>query len=400
MTLKEKLIDNKANRNTIIITVLGAAMLAAFAYMIMKPKKVDLPAEISGASIAAAPSTGLTNARKEEGENPLMEQMRAEINRQKADEAEKLGSTMIPKADQYQLPNPDDVNKIQEPPKGQIQGRQPVPYESQPQGTRGQDRARQDQMVSMAASSKQQAYEGLLKRWDPDSAKVFAFDGEAADSAKGGLNRSGAPATDSASRGTSPVADNSPTIIYGGDIVTAKIDTFVNTDKPGPVKATILSGPLAGGNLLGQVERQEDTAKITFNAVTHAEKGISASIDAISLDAQSMQTGVATDVDNHIFEKYVVRPLATGAKSLADAIIQNRQSTVANLTGIQTTNRPLNGGDQAAVVLGAMATQFVRDTRGQPLAPTVYVDPKHPGSVVGVLFLKSVTQNDLLSKRK
>lgn len=388
-------IKNKGTRTTVILLAFAVPIVILFAYMVIKPKKQNLPAEISGASIAQAPNT-MENARVEREENPVAMEMRKELNERLADEAERNGSTMIPRADHYQLPSAEEVNTPKE--GVPFQTSSPPQPAYNPQAAQIQAQANQIavQQANQLAQRKAAAYEGLLARWDPSATSVVSLtkDVQKAD----GSIATGAPSSNNPT--TQNIVDTSPAVVFSGDIVTAKIDTFVNTDKPGPVRATILSGDLAGGYLIGSVERQVDSAKITFTTLTHPEKNISISVDAITLDAQTMATGVATEVDNHVFEKYVVRPLATGAKSLADAIVQNRQSTVASLTGIQTSSRPLTGGDQAAVVLGSMANQMVIDSRQTPLVPTAYVDPKDPGSVVGVLFLKSVTQNDLLPKRK
>lgn len=195
-------------------------------------------------------------------------------------------------------------------------------------------------------------------------------------------------------QGSNAQAIQPPTLLAGkGDVVVATNLLSVNTDVPGPVTAQIITGPLAGSLLLGQVTRQDERAILTFNNVRLPKEygELSVGISAISLDANDLRLGNATDVDRHIFLRYGVRPamaaLATAAQALTSQSNRGRTIVLPNGSTVYEQGEGLQGRDFAYVGLGAAAQQLQADINSKPIQPTVRVAPNE---MIGVLFLSDV----------
>lgn len=396
-----KALSDPKTRN--IFLFLGAFSIVVIfaAFSIFKKAGTQIEGEdLSGVELPAPPQM-----KEREGAEvtPAIQRMREELDRRQFASASQTGASAMPSAELYEAP----AGQTGQP--GPRQGGQytnqaqaPVQnYQNQGSYSAQQNSALMQQVMTLE-QNKQKALEGLLTRWDPDTGlEVVSISKtetqQSASQNTGGqiaqtINGVPVAATGSAGATNSNGQGKEEVIFQAGEIITAKIDTMVNTDKPGPVRATILSGPYAGGFMMGVSSRELETAKITFNLLSVPSRNLSIQIDAISLDANTLDTGVATEVDRHYFEKYVLRPGAAGLKSLAQAITQYRQSSTVNLTGTTVTSQPLDGSEQATVVAGAIADQISRDVSAGPLNPTVYVDPKKPGSVIGIMFLKQATK--------
>lgn len=403
-----KAFSDPKTRNIFIF--LGAFSIIVIFVAIGLFKKASAPIQgddLSGVQIPPPPQ--LKEQRGAEV-TPAIQRMREELDRRQFASAEQTGASAMPSADLYQAPSYQFASGMQPPgnqgnPSGAPQQAQ---MQAPPQGYPAQANysAQQNtqlmQQIATLEQNKTKALEGLLARWEPDTGmemvSISKIETQQSASQGAGVQAAqtinGVPVASTGAAGAAGMNSQGKeeVIFQAGEIITAKIDTLVNTDKPGPVRATILSGPYAGGYMMGTSSRELETAKITFNLLSVPSKNLSVSIEAISLDANTLDTGVATEVDRHLFEKYVLRPGAAGLKSLAQAITQYRQSSTINLTGTTVTSQPLDGSEQATVIAGAIADQISRDVTTGPLNPTVYVDPKKPGSVIGIMFLKQATK--------
>jgi intracellular multiplication protein IcmE len=197
--------------------------------------------------------------------------------------------------------------------------------------------------------------------------------------------------TDSATTGasTKPVDPASatslaPVLISAGHGVYARVLVGGNSDQPGPIVVVAESGPIAGDRMIGNFARMHDRLVVHLNSLSTTD-GQEQSINAIMVAPDSMQTAVATSVNEHYVTRFFLPVAAAFVEGLGQAI-QESNSVIQStpLGGINSYNH-LNLGQQmgvAAGVAGQTAGALIQEAA--PHGPTVKLAS---GSDVGVLFL-------------
>jgi intracellular multiplication protein IcmE len=99
---------------------------------------------------------------------------------------------------------------------------------------------------------------------------------------------------------------NAPSVIKAGDIIFAVLDTAVNTDEPGPVLATIVSGKLKGSKLIGSFNLPGNATKIilSFNTLSIPSANKTIQVNAVAIDPNTARTALASKVDEHYLLRY------------------------------------------------------------------------------------------------
>lgn len=179
--------------------------------------------------------------------------------------------------------------------------------------------------------------------------------------------------------------------IKAGTVMFGVMDTAVNTDEPGPVLATILSGKLQGAKLVGnfQHEAMQEAVLIQFNQMSIPKRARSLSVQAVAIDPDTARTALATDVNRHILLRYGSIFASAFISGYGKAITQQGTTTVSPLTGTTTTQTPeLDNRQIFFAALGELGTQW-----GQAIKPyfnTPYTVSVDQGTGIGVLFLTDV----------
>ena len=95
-------------------------------------------------------------------------------------------------------------------------------------------------------------------------------------------------------------------IIKAGDVLFAVLDTSVNTDEPGPILATIVSGKLNGSKLIGSftLPANADKMVISFNTLSVPGAAKTVSISAYAIDPNTARTALASRANNHYLLRY------------------------------------------------------------------------------------------------
>ena len=96
------------------------------------------------------------------------------------------------------------------------------------------------------------------------------------------------------------------TFIKAGDILFAVMDTAVNSDQPGPILATIVSGKLKGSKLIGSfnLPTNSDRMLITFNLISIPGSNKTTSINAYAIDPNTGRTALSTRANHHYLLRY------------------------------------------------------------------------------------------------
>lgn len=173
--------------------------------------------------------------------------------------------------------------------------------------------------------------------------------------------------------------------VYGRTVVGA------SSDQGGPVVVEALSGPVAGSRMTGTFERREDRLVVRLDSMSLPD-GTQQRIEALVIAPDSMETSVASSVDHHYGERFVLPVAAAFVAGLGQAIAQSNTTATVSPFGSVTGFSRLNLGQQAGVgagVAGAQLGQILKDSA--PKGPTVRLDA---GVNVGVLFLVPVMAPD------
>lgn len=249
--------------------------------------------------------------------------------------------------------------------------------------------------VQQLASNMKQYAGGAYSEWSSINAQQYVagmLANEKIQMANGGTPR--ATVTEKVTTNTikQRAAKAKPRVfIKAGTVLFGVMDTSVNTDEPGPVLATILSGKLQGTRLVGsfQHEGMQEAVLIQFNQMSIPKRARSMSIQAVAIDPDTARTALASDVDKHILLRYGSIFASSFISGYGKAVTQQGTTTVSPLTGTTTTQTPeLNNREIFFAALGELGTQW-----GQAIKPffnTPYTVTVKQGTGIGVLFLTDV----------
>lgn len=181
--------------------------------------------------------------------------------------------------------------------------------------------------------------------------------------------------------------DTRRVLMPAGRGVYARTVLAASSDQGGPVVVEALSGPIAGDRMTGSFERREERLVVKLNSIT-LQDGTQQLIDALVIAPDSMETSVASNVDQHYTSRFVLPVAAAFVSGLGQAFAQSNQAVVAGPLGGVTAFQRLNLGQQLGVgagVAGAQLGAILHDAA--PKGPTVTLDANVN---VGVVFLAPV----------
>lgn len=178
-------------------------------------------------------------------------------------------------------------------------------------------------------------------------------------------------------------------IIKAGTILFGVLETAVNTDEPGPVLATVVSGRYNGSRLLGSLKHdtQQEGVTITFNQMNIPKRLHTLSISVVAIDPDTARTALASDVNHHYLLRYGTLFASSFITGYAQAIQQQGSTTtVSPLTGATTTTYPpLDNRQIFLSALGQVGTQWGNATKSYFNTP--YTVTVNQGTGVGLLFM-------------
>jgi intracellular multiplication protein IcmE len=190
---------------------------------------------------------------------------------------------------------------------------------------------------------------------------------------------------------TDATKDTARAIVPAGSIAYAQLLTELNSDIQGPVLAQILSGPFAGGRVIGKIEVKDEYMVINFTRIV--KDTVSYKMSGVALDENTTLAGQATDVDHHYFVRVILPAAAKFIEGYGSAVAQ---------TG--TTVSQTDGGGQVAEQPTASPKQSIYkgiEESSKKLSDILDENAKRPvtvkiakGTTMGVFFTESVTTKD------
>jgi intracellular multiplication protein IcmE len=170
----------------------------------------------------------------------------------------------------------------------------------------------------------------------------------------------------------------------------------VSSDSDGPVVLQADSGPLAGDRMVGSFGKatangtgSADRLVVRINTIEH--QGRSIGVDAIVTAPETMETTVASSVDQHHLARFALPAAAAFVQGLGQALATT-SNTVGVLSPLGGTSyaTQLNFPQQVGIGAGVAAQQLGNTLNQQaPRGPTVHLDANVN---VGVMFLADVHQ--------
>ena len=178
-----------------------------------------------------------------------------------------------------------------------------------------------------------------------------------------------------------------PSPLKTGEVLYAVNDIEVNSDVPGKVRATILSGEHKDGVFLGSFSRHKKDLILEFSKFI-TEDGASYDVDAVGIDPDVPKSAIQSRVNNRTFQRWGGLIAASFISGLSDAVENSGLKTVVTGEGTVTSSTPEYTAKQQAMI----ATGNVADKLEQKASkyfdrpPTVYLDSGEP---LGILVVNA-----------
>lgn len=236
----------------------------------------------------------------------------------------------------------------------------------------------------------------LIASWSPPN--MAHKEGSPSSMAKEGAAAAGqqaAGAGKEVAESTTTSAITGASLIKGGTIFFAVLDTAINSDYPDtPVMATIVEGKYKGAKMLGRivttkgVTGQMDRVSLNFTVMNDDSWPKSKSITAYGIDPDTARTAIASSVDYHYLMRFGAIMGTAFLQGYATSIT-NAGTSTTGIFGTSTTHPALAGSEKIWVGLGQVGQTLGAATQNYiNRPPTVRVDS---GVSLGILFMTDVT---------
>lgn len=398
----KNLMSNSRTRLIVIITSVVVILMIVFGFMGSSDDKGNKPAEATGAaSVGPTPEniTPVPGTNDSPGYNALQEKANSDAFK----EAQEKGTSNVPVLTNESLANKkdifDDLNKdnrkpiVEEPPVIDATPVQPEQqYQAQPQAIQQPATSETTQDRQAYMQSVQQQITTYINGWSAGQGfQEFNMTGQAPQQQQGAGNTNGTSTGTNVQQASydssnSSSSNKGPAFVRAGSIVPAVMLTAINSDEPGPVLAQIVTGPLKGARLIGQMVSSDQRVVVQFSSLSMPGASQTFSISSFAIDPDTSRTGLATDVNNHYFLRYGLGLAAAFISGYGEAVQNAGSTTTTNAFGGTTTIM----GDMTHKQIAESAFGKVGQKLGSELdketnrAPTVTVAS---GTSVGVLFM-------------
>ena len=184
-------------------------------------------------------------------------------------------------------------------------------------------------------------------------------------------------------------------IIKTGDVLFAVLDTSVNSDEPGPILATIVSGKLKGAKLIGSFNMPTNADKmvISFNTMSAPGAPKTISISAYAIDPNTARTALAGRTNHHYLLRYGSLFASSFLEGFGNAFQSANTTVTIGGTGGGQNITVQNGVGRSALenaviglaTLGKAWGQVAQQQFSTPTTVEVY-----SGTGLGILFTQDV----------
>src|SRR3984885_12073406 len=178
-------------------------------------------------------------------------------------------------------------------------------------------------------------------------------------------------------------------LVPAGRGVYAHTVVAVDSDTNGPIVLEADTGPISGDRMIGTFSKSGiDRLIVKVETVEH--RGTSLEANGLGIAPDSMETAVASSIDEHYVERFLLPAASAFMSGLGQAVaLGNSTNTVSPFGGTTSTIGPLTFKQEALVAAGASATAVSTALNAEtPKGPTVHLAANVS---VGVVFLSNLT---------
>ncbi len=278
----------------------------------------------------------------------------------------------------------------------------PVPPEVRPiqqvaQQTNQAD-PRQDQAFHAAVAEVVNGWGARPSRTDvviPPTRSEHAGRGNDEEGASGEGGKSYGSAREDRSGSAQPASTMARTLpqqvlVPAGRGVYAHTVLAVNSDTGGPIVLQADTGPIAGDRMVGTFSRAGSSDLLVVKVTSIVHNGQTIPADGVVIAPDTMETAVATSVDQHYLSRFLLPAAAAFVQGLGQALAttSNTQSVLSPLGGASYSTH-LNLDQQLGVGAGVAGARIGSAlNQSAPRNSTVNLAAN---AGVGIMFLSSVT---------
>jgi intracellular multiplication protein IcmE len=178
-------------------------------------------------------------------------------------------------------------------------------------------------------------------------------------------------------------------LVPAGRGIYAHTVVAVDSDTNGPIVLEADTGPISGDRMIGTFSKSGiDRLIVKVETVEH--RGAPLEANGVVIAPDSMETAVASSIDEHYVERFVLPAASAFMSGLGQAVaLGNSTSTVSPFGGTTQTFGPLTFKQEALVAGGAAATAVSTALNAEtPKGPTVHLAANVS---VGVMFLSNLS---------
>ena len=255
---------------------------------------------------------------------------------------------------------------------------------------------RYQQKIQQRTSAMLTAANQALQGWKTPPAQAYVAGSVKEEAAKAqqvmGANGVMMPAT--SAEATAMAQNNlAPALVKTGDVLFAVIDTSVNTDEPGPILASVVSGKLKGSKLIGSFTLPSNADKMVITFTTLSIPGVDKvqSISAYAIDPNTARTALSSQTDHHYLMRYGSLFASTFLEGFGDAFQSSDTTITIGGTDAETTVSSGVGRSilENAVIGLAEVGKAWGDVAAQNMSRPTTVEV-FSGTGVGVLFTQDL----------
>lgn len=248
------------------------------------------------------------------------------------------------------------------------------------------------QKIQQRSSDMLSAANQALAEWKNVSAQAYTAGNQQDEKAAANAAVGGAANNPQGMEGNSA---NQASIIKTGDILFAVMDTAVNSDEPGPILATIVSGKLKGTKLIGSFNLPSNANKmvITFNTMSIPGASKTTSISAYAIDPDTARTALSSKTNHHYMMRYGALFASSFLEGFGNAFQSANTTVTVGGTGGGNNVTVSNGVGRSTLENAVIGLATVGKTWGQQ-AQQIFNTPTtvevYAGSPLGILFTQDV----------
>lgn len=370
-----------ANKPALLLASGGVALVAAFVWATWES---GLPAPPA----ARAPGVAGVSSTPGGPQTPEYARLREMADSTRANRARAGGGSSVPTPPELR-PLADGAPPAGAPPAADPALGRAAPAQTPPAAPAPDETERLAAEFARAMQDQARQLVEFRKRFEPEPTRMVAFE-----DVKGQRER--ADAQKRAEEGSAEARAARPRdrrgVLQPGDILFAVLQTAINSDEPGPVRAKIVGERFKDAILLGGlrafppvVGSRPERVLVKFDYLTTADR-TTYRIDAFAIDLATARTALASDVDHHALERWGSLVAASFLEGYGNAVRASHSITTVGLLG-NVVSVPKDDLDHEDIVREAVGTVGAR--LGDAVAEnfqrpnTITVDP---GTGLGVLI--------------